>query len=179
MLNTLNGEIRQATAGKLNPQLVQQRYLLLRGRAVKAIPGSVPMERGIHIVRDNKVVVTYSPTPLRPPRAPFYHSTAYIRGLSWKMPIKNIWIGTHGGGLPCITPQMIPGLSMTKATASCLAIRYNRCCATAVAHDGVGTDGEGLSLFDKQKSNSLASRKKMDCKTRRSLIRSSKTCVDS
>jgi signal transduction histidine kinase/ligand-binding sensor domain-containing protein/DNA-binding response OmpR family regulator len=104
---------------------------------------------GIHVIRDNKVIVTYSPTPSGPNER-LLPINGYIRAITEDAD-KNIWIGTHGGGLAVYHPVSDTWTIYDKRNSQLPCNKIQSLLSDSRGMMWVGTDGGGLSLFNKQK----------------------------
>ncbi|MBS1563105.1 MAG: hypothetical protein JST39_01900, partial [Bacteroidetes bacterium] len=104
---------------------------------------------GIHIIRDNKVILSYSPTPSGPNER-LLPINGYIRAITEDAD-KNIWIGTHGGGLAVYQPVSDTWTIYDQGNSKLPCNKIQSLLSDSRGMMWVGTDGGGLSLFDKQK----------------------------
>lgn len=104
---------------------------------------------GIHVIHDNKVIVTYSPTPSGPNER-LLPINGYIRAITEDAD-KNIWIGTHGGGLAVYHPGSDTWTVYDHGNSQLPDNKIQSLLSDSRGMMWVGTDGGGLSLFNKQK----------------------------
>jgi len=104
---------------------------------------------GIHVMRDNKVIVTYSPTPSGPNER-LLPINGYIRAITEDAD-KNIWIGTHGGGLAVYHPVSDTWTIYDQHNSQLPSNKIQSLLCDSRGLIWAGTDGGGLSLFNKQK----------------------------
>ncbi|AXY74106.1 hybrid sensor histidine kinase/response regulator [Paraflavitalea soli] len=148
VLNTITGETAQITTGSA-PGAPYNNDIYCFGEDSKGNTWVGTNGAGIHVIRDNKVVVTYSPAPSGPHER-LLPINGYIRAIV-EDPDKNIWIGTHGGGLAVYQPT---GDTWTIYNQSNSQLPSNKIQSLLCDSHGmmwVGTDGGGLSLYYKQK----------------------------
>ncbi|HEY6899544.1 MAG TPA: two-component regulator propeller domain-containing protein [Puia sp.] len=103
---------------------------------------------GIHVIRDNKVIVTYSPTPSGPNER-LLPINGYIRAIAEDAD-KNIWIGTHGGGVAVYQPVSNTWTIYDQGNSQLPDNKIQSLLCDSRGMMWVGMDGGGLSLFNKQ-----------------------------
>ena len=144
-LNTVTGETRQITAG--NGPYSNDIYCF--GEDSKGNTWAGTNGGGIHIIRDDKVVLTYSPTPSGPHER-LLPINGYIRAIAEDAD-KNIWIGTHGGGLAVYQPVTDTWTIYNQSNSQLPGNKIQSLLCDSRGMMWIGTDGGGLSLFNKQK----------------------------
>ncbi len=104
---------------------------------------------GIHVIRDNKVIVTFNRTPSGPNER-LLPINGYIRAFAEDAD-KNIWIGTHGGGVAVYQPGSESWTIYNQDNSRLPSNKIQSLFCDSRGKIWVGTDGAGLSMFDKQK----------------------------
>jgi signal transduction histidine kinase/ligand-binding sensor domain-containing protein/DNA-binding response OmpR family regulator len=104
---------------------------------------------GIHVIRDNKIIATYSPVPSGPNQR-LLPINGYIRAITEDAD-KNIWIGTHGGGVAVYHPLTTTWTIYNQGNSQLPGNKIQSIFSGSHESMWLGTDGGGLSLFDKQK----------------------------
>jgi len=104
---------------------------------------------GIHVIRDNKVILTYSPNPSGPNQR-LLPINGYIRAITEDVD-KNIWIGTHGGGIAVYQPGFDTWTIYDQGNSQLSSNKIQSFLSDSHGMMWVGTDGGGLSLFNRQK----------------------------
>ncbi|WP_276483083.1 hybrid sensor histidine kinase/response regulator transcription factor [Paraflavitalea pollutisoli] len=102
---------------------------------------------GVYVIRDDKVVETYSPSP-KGAGERFLPINGYIRAIVEDAD-KNIWIGTHGGGLAVYEPDKDGWTIYTQSNSRLPSNKIQSLLCDSHGRMWVGTDGGGLSLFNK------------------------------
>ncbi|MBO9564235.1 MAG: response regulator [Niastella sp.] len=145
-LNTLTGKTGQITAPNTSGNVYSNDIHCI-GEDSKGNIWAGTNGAGIHIIRDDKVVVTYSPNPSGPHER-LLPINGYIRAIVEDRD-KNIWIGTHGGGLAVYQPVSDTWTIYTQSNSQLPSNKIQSLLCDSRGMLWVGTDGGGLSLFNK------------------------------
>ncbi|MDF2191264.1 hybrid sensor histidine kinase/response regulator transcription factor [Paraflavitalea sp. CAU 1676] len=148
VLNTNTGQTMQIMAGNASASLYAHDVHCI-GEDSKGNTWIGTNGAGIHVVHDDKVVVTYSPTPSGP-RERLLPINGYIRAIVEDTD-KNIWIGTHGGGLAIYHPVTDTWTIYSQSNSQLPSNKIQSLLCDRRGTMWVGTDGGGLSFFDKQR----------------------------
>lgn len=148
VLNTVTGETRQIMAGSA-PGSPYSNDIYCFGKDSKGNTWVGTNGAGIYVIRDDKVVLTYSPTPAGPHER-LLPVNGYIRAIVEDAD-KNIWIGTHGGGLALYQPVSDTWTIYNQSNSQLPGNKIQSLLCDSRGMMWVGTDGGGLSLFNKQK----------------------------
>jgi signal transduction histidine kinase/ligand-binding sensor domain-containing protein/DNA-binding response OmpR family regulator len=146
-LNTLTGKTMPITAENTSGNIYSNDIHCI-GEDSKGNIWAGTNGAGIHIIHDDKVVVTYSPNPSGPHER-LLPINGYIRAIVEDTD-KNIWIGTHGGGLAVYHPVGDTWDIYTQSNSQLPSNKIQSLLCDSRGMMWVGTDGGGLSLFNKQ-----------------------------
>lgn len=146
VLNTATGQTRQITAANAAGNLYSNDIHCI-GEDSKGNTWAGTNGAGVHVIRNDQVVVTYSPNPSGPYER-LLPINGYIRAIVEDTD-KNIWIGTHGGGLAMYKPSDDTWTIYTKSNSQLPSDKIQSLLCDSRGLMWIGTDGGGLSLFDK------------------------------
>jgi len=148
ILNTITGKTEQITTGNTPGHPYSNDIYCMtedsRGNIWAGTNGA-----GIHVIRNNKIIVTYSPNPSGPNER-LLPINGYIRAFAEDAD-KNIWIGTHGGGVAVYQPGSDTWTIFNQDNSRLPSNKIQSLLSDSRGMMWVGTDGGGLSMFNKQK----------------------------
>jgi signal transduction histidine kinase/ligand-binding sensor domain-containing protein/DNA-binding response OmpR family regulator len=148
ILNTLTGRTEQITTGNTpGHPYSNDIYCMMEDSKGNTWVGT--NGAGIHVIRNNKVVLTYSPTPSGPNER-LLPINGYIRAFAEDAD-KNIWIGTHGGGVAVFRTGSDTWTIYNQDNSRLPSNKIQSLLSDRRGMMWVGTDGGGLSMFNKQK----------------------------
>jgi signal transduction histidine kinase/ligand-binding sensor domain-containing protein/DNA-binding response OmpR family regulator len=104
---------------------------------------------GVNVIRNNKVIARYTPSPTNAANEFHLPVNGYIRAIMEDRDGK-IWIGSHGGGLAVLHPDG-KWTVYTKGNSSLPNDKIHAMLCDSHGQIWVGTFGGGLSLYDKNK----------------------------
>lgn len=148
VLNTITGETRQIRTGGV-PGAPYSNDIYCFGEDSKGNTWAGTNGAGLYVMRDDKVVVTYTSTPSGAHER-LLPVNGYIRAIVEDAD-KNIWVGTHGGGLAMYQPVSDAWTIYNQSNSQLPSNKIQSLLCDSRGMMWVGTDGGGLSLFDKQK----------------------------
>jgi signal transduction histidine kinase/ligand-binding sensor domain-containing protein/DNA-binding response OmpR family regulator len=148
VLNTITGKTEQIIV-RDTPSHLYSNDIYCFGEDSKGNTWAGTNGAGIHVIRDNKVILTYSPTPSGPNER-LLPINGYIRAIMEDAD-KNIWIGTHGGGVAVYQPVSDTWTIYNQDNSQLPSNKIQSLLSDSRGMIWVGTDGGGLSLFNKQK----------------------------
>jgi signal transduction histidine kinase/ligand-binding sensor domain-containing protein/DNA-binding response OmpR family regulator len=102
---------------------------------------------GVNVIRGNKVVAKYTPSPAAANNEYYLPVNGYIRAIMEDRE-GNIWIGSHGGGLAVLHPDG-KWTVYTKDNSSLPNDKIHAMLCDSHGRMWVGTFGGGLSLYNK------------------------------
>jgi signal transduction histidine kinase/ligand-binding sensor domain-containing protein/DNA-binding response OmpR family regulator len=148
VLNTITGKTEQITAENTTGRLYSNDiYCIMEDSKGNTWAGT--NGAGIHVIHNNKVIVTYSRTPSGPNER-LLPINGYIRAFAEDAD-KNIWIGTHGGGVAVYQPASATWTIYNQNNSRLPSNKIQSLFSDSRGTIWVGTDGGGLSMFNKQK----------------------------
>lgn len=147
VLNTITGKTGQIMAGNASGSPFANDIHCI-GEDSKGNTWIGTNGAGVQVVRDDKVVITYSPNPVGPHER-LLPINGYIRAIVEDTD-KNIWIGTHGGGLAIYHPVTDTWTIYSQSNSQLPSNKIQSLLCDRRGTMWVGTDGGGLSFFDKR-----------------------------
>jgi len=146
LLNTITGKAEMVRAE--NTAALYSNDIYCMGEDSKGDTWVGTNGAGIHIIRGNKVIETYSPNPSGPNER-LLPINGYIRAIAEDAD-KNIWIGTHGGGIAVYQPVSDTWTIYNQDNSRLPSNKIQSLLCDSRGTMWVGTDGGGLSLYNRQ-----------------------------
>ncbi len=149
VLNTITGKTEQITVANAPGRLYgNDIYCMMEDSKGNTWAGT--NGAGVHVIRNNKVIVTYTPAPSGPNER-LLPINGYIRAFAEDAD-KNIWIGTHGGGVAVYQPGSDTWTIYNQDNSRLPSNKIQSLLSDSRGIMWVGTDGGGLAMFNKQKN---------------------------
>jgi ligand-binding sensor domain-containing protein len=149
-MNTITGQTRPLTAGNA-PGNPYSNDIYCFGEDSKGNTWVGTNGAGISVMVTMIKCIAYTvPHPSGALMNAFCRSTAYIRAIVEDAD-KNIWIGTHGGGLAVYQPVSDTWTIYNQSNSQLPSNKIQSLLCDSRGMMWVGTYGGGLSLFNKQK----------------------------